>query len=276
MWFTNNWKDYELLDTSDGERLERWGKYILIRPDPQVIWSGVKKHPAWKKADGIYSRSNKGGGSWIKQNTPESWNIKYQDLSFVIKPMGFKHTGLFPEQATNWDWFSELIRTAGRPIKVLNLFAYTGGATMAAAAAGASVCHVDAAKGMVATAKENAAAGMFDPSYLLNDTLRSTVKCAADAYAIIERESKPLASDTLLHGDYCLPNVMLKDWRVSALIDLDHAGMGDRHVDLYWGAWTLNYNLGHDNLRSRFFDAYGRDRVDEEKIALISVIETLG
>ena len=125
-------------------------------------------------------------------------------------------------------------------------------------------------------AKENAAAGMFDPSYLLNDTLRRAVKSADDAYAIVEREGKQLASDTLLHGDYCLPNVMLKDWRVSALIDLDHAGIGDRHVDLYWGAWTLNYNLGHDNLRSRFFDAYGRDRVDEEKIKLISIIETLG
>ena len=126
------------------------------------------------------------------------------------------------------------------------------------------------------TAKENAARGMFDPAYLWGDTLRNTVKSAVDAYAIVEREGKQLASDTLLHGDYCLPNVMLKDWRVSALIDLDHAGIGDRHVDLYWGAWTLNYNLGHDNLRSRFFDAYGRDRVDEEKIALISVIETLG
>ena len=156
MWSSEFWKDYELLDTSDGEKLERWGKYILIRPDPQVIWTNVKKHPAWKTADGIYNRSSSGGGSWVKKKMPESWNIKYRDLGFVIKPMGFKHTGLFPEQAANWDWFSELIKKANRPIKVLNLFAYTGGATVAAAAAGAAVCHVDASKGMVSQAKENA------------------------------------------------------------------------------------------------------------------------
>ena len=157
MWTTENWKDYELLDTSDGERLERWGKYVLIRPDPQVIWQGAAKHPAWKTADGIYRRSNTGGGRWVKNKMPESWNIRYGDLGFVLRPMGFKHTGLFPEQAANWDWFSGLIRKADRPIRVLNLFAYTGGATVAAAKAGASVVHVDAAKGMVAQAKENAA-----------------------------------------------------------------------------------------------------------------------
>lgn len=156
MWYSENWKDYELLDTSDGERLERWGKYILIRPDPQIIWKGVKNHPAWKKADGIYRRSSNGGGGWIKNKMSEQWNISYGELGFVLRPMGFKHTGLFPEQAANWDWFSSLIRKAERPIKVLNLFAYTGGATVAAAKAGASVCHVDAAKGMVAQAKENA------------------------------------------------------------------------------------------------------------------------
>ena len=164
--------DYELLDTSDGEKLERWGKYILIRPDPQVIWSGVKKHPAWKKADGVYSRSSSGGGSWVKKKMPEEWNIAYKDLGFVIKPMGFKHTGLFPEQAANWDWFSELIKNAGREIKVLNLFAYTGGATVAAAKAGAKVCHVDASKGMVAQAKENAAlSGLADAPirYIVDD-----------------------------------------------------------------------------------------------------------
>ena len=156
MWYSENWKDYELLDTSDGERLERWGKYILIRPDPQIIWKGVKNHPAWKKADGIYRRSSSGGGGWIKNKMSEQWNISYGELGFVLRPMGFKHTGLFPEQAANWDWFSSLIRNAERPVKVLNLFAYTGGATVAAAKAGASVCHVDAAKGMVAQAKENA------------------------------------------------------------------------------------------------------------------------
>ena len=156
MWIADQWKDYELLDTSDGERLERWGNKILIRPDPQIIWKGVARHPDWKRADGIYRRSQSGGGAWVKNKLPESWNITYDDLGFVLRPMGFKHTGLFPEQAANWDWFSDLIRRSNRPIKVLNLFAYTGGATVAAARAGASVVHVDAAKGMVAQAKENA------------------------------------------------------------------------------------------------------------------------
>ena len=157
MWVSKNWKDYRLLDASTGERLELWGKYSLIRPDPQVIWQSEKKNPLWKDADAGYHRSRSGGGAWSENRLPEKWTIGYGDLRFAIKPMGFKHTGLFPEQATNWDWFSDLIKKAGRPIKVLNLFAYTGGATVAAAAAGASVCHVDAAKGMVLAAKENAA-----------------------------------------------------------------------------------------------------------------------
>ena len=172
MWVSKNWKDYRLVDASDGERLEKWGKYSLIRPDPQVIWKNVKKNPLWQNADAGYRRSRSGGGAWSENRLPEKWTIGYGDLRFVIKPMGFKHTGLFPEQATNWDWFSELIRTAGRPIKVLNLFAYTGGATVAAAAAGASVCHVDAAKGMVQAAKENAAlSGLGDAPirYIVDD-----------------------------------------------------------------------------------------------------------
>ena len=157
MWIADKWKDYTVLDTSSGEKLERWGKYTLVRPDPQVIWFTDKKNPLWKNADASYKRSRSGGGAWSENRLPESWTISYGDLRFRIKPMGFKHTGLFPEQAANWDWFSELIRNAGRPIKVLNLFAYTGGATVAAAKAGASVCHVDASKGMVQAAKENAA-----------------------------------------------------------------------------------------------------------------------
>ncbi len=172
MWCSDNWKDYELLDTSDGERLERWGDYILIRPDPQIIWSGVAKHPAWKKADGIYRRSQNGGGGWVKSRMPAEWKIGYGSLKFNLKPMGFKHTGLFPEQAANWDWFSSLIKKSGRPVKVLNLFAYTGGATVAAAASGASVVHVDASKGMVAMAKENAAlSGLSDAPirYIVDD-----------------------------------------------------------------------------------------------------------
>ena len=158
MWKANHWHDYELLDTSDGERLERWGKYILVRPDPQVIWKNQKNHPKWKNPDATYRRSSAGGGAWKENKLPEEWNIGYDDLglNFIIRPMGFKHTGLFPEQAVNWDWFSGLIKNAGREIKVLNLFGYTGGATVAAAKAGAAVCHVDAAKGMVAQAKENA------------------------------------------------------------------------------------------------------------------------
>lgn len=172
MWIADQWKDYTVLDTSSGEKLEMWGKYSLVRPDPQVIWKSAKKHPLWKGADAKYSRSHSGGGSWSENRLPESWHVRYGDLTFLIKPMGFKHTGLFPEQATNWDWFSKLIREAGRPIKLLNLFAYTGGATVAAAKAGASVCHVDAAKGMVAQAKENARlSGLADAPirYIVDD-----------------------------------------------------------------------------------------------------------
>ena len=172
MWICDQWKDYELLDASDGEKLERWGKYILIRPDPQVLWNGVKNSRFWQKSDADYRRSSSGGGSWSQNRLPEAWNVSYRDLTFRVRPMGFKHTGLFPEQAANWDWFSDLIRAAGRPIRVLNLFAYTGGATVAAAKAGASVVHVDAAKGMVATAKENAAlSGLSDAPirYIVDD-----------------------------------------------------------------------------------------------------------
>ncbi len=162
MLAANHWKQYTLLDTSDGMRLERWGDYTLVRPDPQVIWHGQKKHPMWEKANALYHRSTSGGGQWEIRDLPAEWNVAYEplDLRFKIKPMGFKHTGLFPEQAVNWEWFSALIqreRAAGKEVKVLNLFAYTGGATVAAAKAGASVVHVDAAKGMVAQAKENAA-----------------------------------------------------------------------------------------------------------------------
>lgn len=163
MWIANNWKDYEVLDTSGGEKLERWGKYLLVRPDPQVIWNTPHEHPGWKKKNGHYHRSSKGGGEWEFINLPDEWSISYKDLTFHLKPFSFKHTGLFPEQAVNWDWFSNLIAHAGRPVKVLNLFAYTGGATVSAAKAGAQVTHVDASKGMVSWAKENAAAsGLAD------------------------------------------------------------------------------------------------------------------
>ncbi|MBD5454490.1 MAG: SAM-dependent methyltransferase [Lachnospiraceae bacterium] len=190
MWTADNWKDYEVIDTSAGEKLERWGDYLLVRPDPQVIWNTPKKHSGWKKRNGHYHRSAKGGGEWEFFNLPDEWSIRYGELTFHLKPFSFKHTGLFPEQAVNWDWFSSLIRDAvsrnaktgnsERPVKVLNLFAYTGGATIAAAKAGAHVTHVDASKGMVTWAKENAAA-----SGLGNAPIRWLVD---DCVKFVERE----------------------------------------------------------------------------------------
>lgn len=157
MRVSDKWKDYELIDCSDGERLERWGKCILIRPDPQVIWSTPKTNGLWYNADARYLRSSSGGGSWnVYKKLPDVWQIGYSDLRFNIKPMGFKHTGIFPEQAVNWDMTADIIRKAGREVKMLNLFAYTGGATVSAMNAGAAVTHVDASKGMVQWAKENA------------------------------------------------------------------------------------------------------------------------
>ena len=164
MWLADHWKDYQVIDCSKGEKLERWGDYLLVRPDPQVIWDTPKTEKGWRTKNGHYHRSTKGGGEWEFFQLPEEWTIHYslpikKELTFHLKPFSFKHTGLFPEQATNWDWFSQLIYDAtqkGRTVKVLNLFAYTGGATLAAAAAGAQVTHVDASKGMVTWAKENA------------------------------------------------------------------------------------------------------------------------
>lgn len=180
MWIADHWKDYEVIDTSCGEKLERWGRYILLRPDPQVIWKTEKTVPEWNRLNGHYHRSSKGGGEWEFFKLPEEWTISYRELNFRLKPFSFKHTGLFPEQAVNWDWCSERIREAGRPVKVLNLFAYTGGATLAAASAGASVTHVDASKGMVTWAKENAAA-----SHLENAPVRWLVD---DCVKFVERE----------------------------------------------------------------------------------------
>lgn len=156
MWIADNWVDYEVIDTSGGEKLERWGNYLLVRPDPQVIWTSGQKNRGWRRPNAHYHRSKKGGGEWEFIDLPKQWSIGYKNLTFQLKPFSFKHTGLFPEQAVNWDWFSEKIKKADRPVKVLNLFAYTGGATLAAAAAGASVTHVDASKGMVTWARENA------------------------------------------------------------------------------------------------------------------------
>ncbi len=163
MRYSQDWKDYELIDTSSGERLERWGDIILIRPDPQIIWNTPKNNPLWRKAHARYHRSSSGGGQWeVMKKIPDVWQVRYKSLTFNIKPMGFKHTGLFPEQAVNWDDMAKMIREANRPIKVLNLFAYTGGATLACLSAGANVCHVDASKGMTQWARENAASSDLD------------------------------------------------------------------------------------------------------------------
>lgn len=180
MWLADKWKDYQVIDTSSGEKLEKWGEYILLRPDPQVIWKTPKKNPMWKRINAHYHRSSKGGGEWEFFDLPDEWTISYRELRFRLKPFSFKHTGLFPEQAVNWDWMSDKIKSAGRPIKALNLFAYTGGATLAMAAAGAAVTHVDASKGMVAWAKENAQA-----SHLEDRPIRWLVD---DCKKFVERE----------------------------------------------------------------------------------------
>lgn len=195
MWIADNWNDYKVIDCTDGEKLERWGDYLLVRPDPQVIWQTGHKNPAWKKTNGHYHRSTKGGGEWDFRDLPKEWTIKYdltpagKKLCFHLKPFAFKHTGIFPEQAVNWDWASELIVRAGRSknaegsdsrVRVLNLFAYTGGATVSAAVSGAFVTHVDAAKGMVAWAKENA-----ESSGCSHDSIRWIVD---DCLKFVERE----------------------------------------------------------------------------------------
>ncbi len=191
MWIADNWKDYEVLDAADGEKLERWGDYLLVRPDPQVIWSTPRSHNGWTRRNGHYHRSAKGGGEWEFFRLPDEWSISYHiksisarnaqegRLTFRLKPFSFKHTGLFPEQAVNWEWFSSILSKTGkqtdRPLKVLNLFAYTGGATLAAAAAGANVTHVDASKGMVSWARENAvSSGLKDAPirWLVDDCVK--------------------------------------------------------------------------------------------------------
>lgn len=171
-----DWEEYEILDMAKGNKLERWGDIVLIRPDPQIIWKEKQNPDLWRKASAIYKRSKTGGGAWeYKKIIPEAWQIKYKNLTFNIKPMGFKHTGLFPEQAINWDWMIQKIKNAGREIKVLNLFAYTGGATVACLSAGAKVCHVDSSKGMTAWAKDNVKSsnlGTMGVRYIVDDVLK--------------------------------------------------------------------------------------------------------
>lgn len=185
MWIADQWKDYELLDCSLGEKLERWGGYTLVRPDPQAIWDTPRSHRGWDKPDARYARSRTGGGQWASKKVPERWQVRYRDLTFQVGLMNFKHTGLFPEQATNWDWMTGLVSDRvkqGREVRVLNLFAYTGGATMACAAAGAQVCHCDAAKGMVQWARENR-----ECSGLPEDRVRWIID---DALKFVQRESR--------------------------------------------------------------------------------------
>ena len=175
MWIANGWKEYEVIDTSCGEKLERWGKYLLVRPDPQVIWDTPKTEPGWRKMNAHYHRSSKGGGEWEFFDLPQQWDLHYKNLTFHLKPFSFKHTGLFPEQAVNWDLVRGMIEGADRPVKVLNLFAYTGGATVACLKSGAEVVHVDASKGMVQWAKENAAAsGVADGAvrWIVDDCIK--------------------------------------------------------------------------------------------------------
>ena len=173
MWISDKWKEYEIVDASSGEKLERWGNYMLVRPDPQVIWHTEKTDKNWFSPDARYERSSTGGGRWALNKLPESFSIGYGDLRFNLKPMNFKHTGLFPEQAVNWDWFSEIIRASGRKISLLNMFAYTGAASVAASKAGAEVVHVDASKGMTAWAKENAAMnGISNIRFIVDDCIK--------------------------------------------------------------------------------------------------------
>ena len=173
MWIANGWKEYEVIDTSCGEKLERWGKYLLVRPDPQVIWDTPKTEPGWRKMNAHYHRSSKGGGEWEFFDLPQQWDLHYKNLTFHLKPFSFKHTGLFPEQAANWDWFGDKIRKADRPIKVLNLFAYTGGATLAARAAGAEVTHVDSVKPVVTWSRENMElSGLEGVRWIVEDALK--------------------------------------------------------------------------------------------------------
>ena len=176
MNIAKDWKDYEIIDMANGEKLERWKNIKLVRPDPQIIWKDKSFPKEWNSANAVYRRSNKGGGGWdYKTKLPESWQVRYKDLTFNIKPMGFKHTGLFPEQAVNWDWMINKIKNAKREIKVLNLFAYTGGASVACLYAGASVCHVDSSKGMVAWAKENVVSSKLQDRpirYIVDDVVK--------------------------------------------------------------------------------------------------------
>ena len=270
MWVADHWKDYEVIDTSKGEKLERWGKYILVRPDPQVIWNTPHKVREWKQKNGHYHRSNKGGGQWEFFDLPEQWEISYGNLKFHLKPFHFKHTGLFPEQAVNWEWSGNLIREAkkknpGKEIKVLNLFAYTGGATVACADAGAAVTHVDASKGMVTWAKENAAA-----SGLANAPVRYLVD---DCVKFVEREIRrgnhydAIIMDPPSYGRGPKGEIWKIEEKIFPLVQLCTKVLADRPLFFLINSYTtglqpavLSYMLNLE-LKSRFGGTVEADEI---------------
>ena len=270
MWIADGWNDYEVLDTSAGEKLERWGDYILVRPDPQVIWNTPHKVSVWKQKNGHYHRSNKGGGQWEFFDLPEQWEISYGNLKFHLKPFHFKHTGLFPEQAVNWEWSGNLIREAkkknpGKEIKVLNLFAYTGGATVACADAGAAVTHVDASKGMVTWAKENAAA-----SGLANAPIRYLVD---DCVKFVEREIRrgnhydAIIMDPPSYGRGPKGEIWKIEEKIFPLVQLCTKVLADRPLFFLINSYTtglqpavLSYMLNLE-LKSRFGGTVEADEI---------------
>ena len=270
MWIADGWNDYEVLDTSAGEKLERWGNYILVRPDPQVIWNTPHKVREWKQKNGHYHRSNKGGGQWDFFDLPEQWEISYGNLKFHLKPFHFKHTGLFPEQAVNWEWSGNLIREAkkknpGKEIKVLNLFAYTGGATVACADAGAAVTHVDASKGMVTWAKENAAA-----SGLANAPIRYLVD---DCVKFVEREIRrgnhydAIIMDPPSYGRGPKGEIWKIEEKIFPLVQLCTKVLADRPLFFLINSYTtglqpavLSYMLNLE-LKSRFGGTVEADEI---------------
>ena len=270
MWIADGWNDYEVLDTSAGEKLERWGDYILVRPDPQVIWNTPHKVREWKQKNGHYHRSNKGGGQWEFFDLPEQWEISYGNLKFHLKPFHFKHTGLFPEQAVNWEWSGNLIREAkkknpGKEIKVLNLFAYTGGATVACADAGAAVTHVDASKGMVTWAKENAAA-----SGLANAPIRYLVD---DCVKFVEREIRrgnhydAISMDPPSYGRGSKDEIWKIEEKIFPLVQLCTKVLADKPLFFLINSYTtglqpavLSYMLNLE-LKSRFGGTVEADEI---------------
>ena len=270
MWIADGWNDYEVLDTSAGEKLERWGNYILVRPDPQVIWNTPHKVREWKQKNGHYHRSNKGGGQWEFFDLPEQWEISYGNLKFHLKSFHFKHTGLFPEQAVNWEWSGNLIREAkkknpGKEIKVLNLFAYTGGATVACADAGAAVTHVDASKGMVTWAKENAAA-----SGLANAPIRYLVD---DCVKFVEREIRrgnhydAIIMDPPSYGRGPKGEIWKIEEKIFPLVQLCTKVLADRPLFFLINSYTtglqpavLSYMLNLE-LKSRFGGTVEADEI---------------